>query len=915
MNRFPFFLTRSRYKYACAFFKNHYAQILLWPFICSLVIIALWLFTYAKIEDDKKSLQVSAQKDVTALSRSYAQYLTRTLEQLDQVSKHIKYDWETSRRHLRLEDLRVQGMFTAPQFTRIAIFDHQGKVVTSTTAYIQTQNLAQEHAQDDTLRRLYHFHQQNNSSEMQIGLPGALNNVGKQVVHFSRRIEAADDSFDGMIVISVEASYFSTFYDEQSMGQSGLLAALGGENFIGISRIGDIVRIDGEQAFDKAIPFNMDIGAKYIIEPSFFIDHQARFLGWHRLTAYPLTAVVGLSYDELLAPYYITWRNSRNFSIVSSLFLILFGIVATRMSISLAWRKYRENEIHHTYRLATEGADNGFYMLNALHDEDGEIVDFRYVDCNVLGAKFFGLNREELIGVRLSSLHVDHYFKKIMAVYCKAMETGFLEDEYKVPVESQVDFAWARRRLARSGSGLAVTISDISLRKQTEKELVHLATRDGLTGLYNRHWLLQHLPTALERATTGQYMLAILFVDLDGFKVINDTRGHAAGDQLLKSVASRLQSVLRPTDQVIRLGGDEFVVILEPVYEESKSANVAERISDSFEQAFLWNDEKHQISASIGISLFPRDGDDTETLLKNADIAMYAVKAAGKGHYNFFRPELYAKLKDRFELEQALIEALELKQFVLHYQPRVDTLTGEMTSMEALIRWNHPERGVVSPVEFIPIAENSGLILRIGDQVMEMACAQLADWRVQNLALVPVSINVSARQFQTGYLHSKLEACLEKYQIAAQFLEVEITESAMMGEGTAVIAELMAIRELGIKLLVDDFGTGYSSLSQLQRLDMDILKVDRVFTNELGQSSEGEIFFRAIVSMAHALNMRVVAEGVETVEQLHILRALNCDEIQGYYISRPIPPAQMAVLIRQQFLLPETRFAFAIEAA
>lgn len=904
-------MSNFKQKYACVFLRNHYAQIFFWPLFCSLLFIALWVFTYAKIEDDTKSLQVNALKDVSALSRSYAQYLTRSLEQLDQVSKHIKYDWETSNGKLRLEDLRVQGLFTAPQFTRVAILDKHGRPVTSTVANDQRQ----VEGRSESLRRLYLFHQLNNSSELQLGLPGALNSSGKQVVHFTRRLERSDDSFDGIVVISVEASYFSTFYDEQSMGKSGLLAALGSDGVSGISRIGDIVRIDNAQRFDQVISSNADIGARYVSDSAIFIDQQSRFLGWHRLTAYPLTAVIGLSNGELLEPYRAAWRASKNFAITASIFLLLFAIVATRMSISLAWRKYQEKEMQHTYRLATEGADNGFYMLNALHDNQGEIIDFLYVDCNVLGAKFFGLNRDELIGVKLSSLQTDSYFRKLLAIYSRAMETGFHEDEYKVPEESQVDFSWARRRLARSGSGLAVTISDISLRKQTEKELVHLANRDGLTGLYNRHWLLNYLPLALQRATTGQYMLAVLFIDLDGFKNINDTRGHAAGDQLLKSVASRLQSVLRPTDHVIRLGGDEFVVVLEPVYEESKSANVAERISESFAQAFLWNGEKHQMSASIGISLFPKDGDDTETLLKNADIAMYSVKAAGKDHYNFFRPELYAKLKDRFELEQALIQALELNQFVLHYQPRVDTFTGEMTSMEALIRWNHPERGMVSPMEFIPIAENSSLILRIGDQVMEMACAQIAAWKAQNLALVPVSINVSARQFQTGDLHSKLQANLEKYGVDAQFLEIEITESAMMGEGSAVVAELMAIRELGIELLVDDFGTGYSSLSQLQRLDMDVLKVDRVFTSELGKTSEGKIFFKAIVSMAHALNMRVVAEGVETLEQLSILRILCCDEIQGYYVSRPLPPEQMVALLSQRFLLPEVNKTLTIVAA
>ena len=897
MKRAFLFMRNFEQKYTRDFLKENAAPILMWPLVGLILVAVLWGLTYSKIEDDKKTLQANALKEVSALSRSYAQYLTRSFEQIDQVSKHIKYDWESSRGRLRLDDLRVKGLFFAPQFTRVAIFDQHGNPVTST--------IPSAYRADDSVLRLHAFHQQNNSSEMQIGLPGVIDASGRQVVHFSRRLESNEESFAGIVVLSIDVAYLTSFYDEKSMGKWGVLATMGTESRVGISRIGDVVLVDGAKDFSNLIAPNLDNGTGFLPDAGLSIDQQPRFFGWYRLTAYPLTALVGLSNEELLVKYQTSWEISKNFARAGSILLLLFAIVATRMSVILTWKKFQEKEINDTYRLATEGAENGFYMLNALHDLQGNIVDFRYVDCNALGAKFFELNRDELIGVRMSSLQSEAHFKILLAIYTQAMEAGFHEDEYKVPPESPINFAWARRRLARSGSGLAVTISDISLRKQTEKELVHLANRDGLTGLYNRHWLLKHLPQALERAVAGQYMLAVLFIDLDGFKNINDTRGHATGDQLLKSVAMRLQSVLRPSDHVIRLGGDEFVVVLEPVFEEGRAVSVAERINESFTQHFVLNEEKLQISASIGISVFPRDGEDTETLLKNADIAMYSVKASGKDHFNFFRPELFATLKNRFEMEQALGQALEQNQFILHYQPRVDARSGEMISMEALVRWNHPERGLVSPVEFIPIAEETGLILRIGDRVMEIACAQIADWKKRNIALVPVSINVSARQFQAGDLHAKLKACLSRHEIDAHLLEVEITESAMMGESNAVMAELVAIRELGIELLVDDFGTGYSSLSQLQRLDMDVLKVDRVFTNELGKSSEGEIFFKAIVSMAHALNMRVVAEGVETREQLELLRSLSCDEIQGYYISRPVPPEQMLALMRKRFLFPE----------
>ncbi|HEV7816966.1 MAG TPA: EAL domain-containing protein, partial [Janthinobacterium sp.] len=406
-----------------------------------------------------------------------------------------------------------------------------------------------------------------------------------------------------------------------------------------------------------------------------------------------------------------------------------------------------------------------------------------------------------------------------------------------------------------------------------------------------------------ERARAGSTRLALLFIDLDGFKDINDTKGHAEGDKVLRAVSLRLKDVLRPVDHVVRIGGDEFVVVLDPVEGEAKVARVAERIAAAFDDAFDLADGRHKMGVSVGISMYPRDGVDTETLLKNADIAMYAVKMAGKGHHRFYEPELYEVIRSRRDTEQSLMYALEQDQFVVYYQPRADTLTGELCSMEALVRWMHPQRGMVPPLEFIPIAESSGLISQLGECVIEKVCQQQARWKALGFELVPVSINVSARQFGRGDVHQVLASAMARHRIEPRFIEVEITESAMMGEQSEAVEQLAAIRAHGVKLLVDDFGTGYSSLSQLQKFEMDGLKIDRAFTMELGRSEQGEIFIRAILSMAHALGMSVVAEGVETREQLDILRALSCNEVQGYFISRPVPAEQMLELMKKRFLI------------
>jgi diguanylate cyclase (GGDEF)-like protein len=396
----------------------------------------------------------------------------------------------------------------------------------------------------------------------------------------------------------------------------------------------------------------------------------------------------------------------------------------------------------------------------------------------------------------------------------------------------------------------------------------------------------------------------MLFIDLDDFKNVNDALGHSTGDELLQAAAARLQSLLRPNDRVVRLGGDEFTVILGQVAGEADAAQVAERVLAAFRQPFDLARVRHTVGASIGISLFPRDGNDVEALLKNSDIAMYRAKTQGKGHYHFYTPALSASLKARLDTEHALQEAIALDQFVLFYQPRVAAASGELRGMEALVRWVHPKRGLVPPLEFIPLAEETGLILKLGELVVEHACAQIAQWKSLGLPLVPVSINVSPHQFHHGNIRELFTNCLARHRLDPSVVDIEITESAMMGDQAEVATELAKIRAHGIKLLVDDFGTGYSSLSLLQQIDMDVLKVDRAFTSGLGKSAEGEVFFRAIVSMAHALGMQVVAEGVETADQLRILQALSCDEIQGYFISRPVPANEARALLEKRCLLP-----------
>jgi diguanylate cyclase (GGDEF)-like protein len=596
------------------------------------------------------------------------------------------------------------------------------------------------------------------------------------------------------------------------------------------------------------------------------------------------------------------WIDGRNGAIAASAVLLVLAVLASVLAARAAVRMREQEEIRSAYRTATESANDGFYMAAAVRDRQGAIVDFEIVDCNERGAFFYGMERGDLVGRRLSRIDRGRFGEDLIHTYRQAMEQGFHEDERRMPSDNRLNIRWGQRRLVRVGNGLAVTLQDVSERKDHEAELQRLANEDSLTGLRNRHWFLAFIDSAIAAAGAAETEFALLFIDLDDFKHVNDTQGHAVGDQLLKAVARRLAALLRPLDHVVRFGGDEFLVMLDRTDGDLHVAAVAQRIIDALCQPFSVADEVQTIGASIGISVFPRDGADAASLIRHSDIAMYAGKSEGKRQYRFFDPALSATINTRAQLKHGLIDAIAQQQMVLHYQPRVDTMTGELVSMEALLRWRHPVLGMVSPADFIPLAEQSGLIIPIGAMVIDQACSQLAAWQAEGQRVVPVSINVSPAQFHRGGVREQLEQALTRHGVAPALLEVEITESAMIGDQDEIVAELAGIRALGIKLHIDDFGTGYSSLSQLQRLKMDVLKVDRAFTAELGASREGQVFFQAIVSMAHALGMAVVAEGVETAQQLALLQQLGCNEVQGYLIARPMDAGAMVAVLSKRYL-------------
>lgn len=436
---------------------------------------------------------------------------------------------------------------------------------------------------------------------------------------------------------------------------------------------------------------------------------------------------------------------------------------------------------------------------------------------------------------------------------------------------------------------IALQIAQYEQRKQAERALRYVASHDALTALPNRSTLQRDLARAIKRSNRHQKRFGVLFVDLDRFKRINDSLGHGVGDALLKACGDRLAGVLREDDAVARFGGDEFVLVVENLSKASDAAVVADKVLSCCAEPFTIEGHELHLTASIGVSVYPEDGEDAETLLKNADTAMYRAKDKGRGGYEFYAAQMNAQGNERLLLESGLRRAIERGELELHYQPKMDLKTQRIVGVEALMRWRHPVLGLVSPAQFIPIAEETGLIVPMGKWALETACAEARDWQKRGLPPVQMSVNLSPRQLSSPAIIDDIAEVLNTSGLNPALLELEITESAMMKNPESAAAMLKQIRAMGVGLAIDDFGTGYSSLSYLKRFPLTTVKIDRSFVNDLSQDSDAQALADGIVTLAHGLRMKVVAEGVETAEQLAYLRAHDCDEIQGYWLCKPLP--------------------------
>ena len=738
----------------------------LFPTIAVLLVSVIWTATLELVKARFSDAQRAAVLSNRELLGTYEAQVVRALREIDQSLNLIKYWHERDGSRQTLEELKERGLLPPDLLFTVSIADRHGTIIDSTAA-LPLASVAEEE----------YFRTPRDSDAFFVGRPprGPTDETNLQ---FSRRLNAADGSFDGVVIVMVGAGYFVSGYETAKLGEHGLLAIVGIDGIVRVRRSGEVVFAGDAVNYGTAISTIAGVDSAPTISANGW-DGVKRWTNARELYGFPLAILVGLSVDEQLAG---AQREARTYwwrAGAGSLSVIVLAALLGRMSWQLTQSRIREGEIK-----------------------------------------------------------LEH-----------------------------------------------------------AKRVEYLAYHDGLTGLPNRSMFSKLLSQSISEAHRYGRRLAVAFLDLDRFKQINDTLGHAAGDQLLQDVAKRLRLCVRESDTIARLGGDEFVVLLPELSDVKHAGVIAEKILLAIAKPFTLIGHEFRVTASIGISAYPLDGLDEQTLTKNADAAMYKAKAEGKNNFQFYAESLNTNSLERLTLEASLRHALEHQEFRLRYQAKRDMHSGRITGTEALLRWEHPDLGLVAPMQFIPVAEESSLMLPIGKWVLRTACAQNVAWQKAGAPPLKMAVNLTGRQFFDEHLIEDVTAILESTGMDARLLEFEISERLLIRDVESTLRVLTKLKRLGIGIAIDDFGTGYSSLASLQRFPLNTIKIDRSLVAGICAGSENMEFAEAVIAMGKNLSLTVVAQGVETREQAEFLRDHSCDELQGFYLSRPLPPDEFAKLL------------------
>jgi diguanylate cyclase (GGDEF)-like protein len=848
------------------------------------LIALVWTVTVTRIRIDSDEARIAVERTTENLARVFEENVIRTVGEVD---KSLQFVASTIRRaglQADLQSLVSQAYFYSESVMQISAIDRNGYLVASNTVvgpvtplYLGDREHFRVHA-DGRLEGLF------------ISKPVLGRVSGRWSIQFSRRLQTDDGEFQGVIVASVDPYQISRFYNSIDVGRAGTIALVGVD---GIVRAGG-VSVDAALGADVSRePFFAEMMAAVsgTVEVPALSDDVDRILAFRHVRFHPLFVTVAMERPTM------SFRPSGQFSVHVMGSLALTLVVLATMAISIRHNsrlesarvslvaseqmlRSRSRELQLTLDNITQGIlmVDGDGMVAVVNQRAIELLDLPadVMDREVSNAELFRIlyeRGEYSDASKVGPAVIDYIGGKPgadpLTCYERERPNGIVLEVRTTPLPD---------------GGFVRTFTDVTERRRSEAQIMHLARHDALTGLANRVVFREALEQAIGE---GERSFAVLGIDLDRFKVVNDTAGHPVGDRLLKMVAKRLKATLRDCDLAARLGGDEFAVIQREVSDPGEAGALAGRICQALARPYDIDGKPVFIGASVGIAL--ADGSSADAMLKAADLALYEVKADGRGSFRFFDPEMNARFDARRQLEESLRSALDGGQLEVHYQPKIDIATRRISGFEALLRWNHPVRGPVSPVEFVPIAEDIGFIVPIGAWVLEQACRDVA----QLPGGEGVAVNLSSAQFRSGDLVEMVQRALDNSGLTANRLELEITESLLLERDEKTLEQLYALRRLGVRVSMDDFGTGYSSLSYLLSFPFDRIKIDRSFVRQLAHGGPSAAIIRAIVGLARNLGIATTAEGVEAEAELATLAALGCTEAQGFAFGRP-EPAHMA---------------------
>lgn len=852
----------------------------LFPAFTLFILVALWTMVMHFIGVERAGAERTAAALSQELVETYQAQAVRALREIDQTLKLVQYTFVLKGQQDTLHDLNESDLLPPGLVFVVSIADRFGHVVASTRANGITNIVEQAN-----------FKMVRQSDVLDVSRP----QPGFKELRFSRRLKAADGSFAGVVTLSVDAAYFVSGYESSQFGKQGVMGLLGTDGVFRVKRTGDQVSVGDVVDYASAAPgADQDDSTALVLVSSW--DGVRRYTSSRKLYEFPLTVIVGLSEAEQLTEYHRNVRTYLWWASASSALLILFSTVLVRMRGQLD--KSRLNEI--AARKLTEQS-----MLIAAAAFDSQeammITDAKRVILKINRAftENTGYTAEDVVGqtpsMFRSGRHNAVFYRQMWeAINSTGVWQGEIWDRRK---NGTVFPKWMTISAVKDDKGDVTNYVgshyDITERKLSEVRINELAYFDTLTGLPNRALLMDRLRQSIIDSHNGSHA-ALIFIDLDNFKTINDTLGHHVGDLLLQQVAQRLTKCIRVEDTVARLGGDEFVVVLSCLSENKINAAaqtevVGNTILTTLNQIYQLKDVEFYNTPSIGATLFMGEQTSIDDLLKQADLAMYRSKEAGRNTIRFFDPDMQLAVLERATLESDLRRAVDERQFLLHYQPQV-TGNDQLAGAEVLVRWQHPKRGMLMPAEFIQLAEETRLILPLGKWVLETACAQLAVWATRpEMAHLTFAVNVSAHQFHQHDFVEQVLAALENTGANPLRLKLELTESLLVSNVDKVIEKMSALKVQGVGFSLDDFGTGYSSLSYLKRLPLDQLKIDRTFVRDVLSDPNDAAIANTIIALAKTLGLGVIAEGVETESQRDFLALAGCNDYQGYFYSQPLP--------------------------